>query len=159
MSKITTFLTFNDQAEPAAKHYVSIIPNSRIVEITRYPEGAPAPAGSVMVVSFELDGRPFAALNGGPHFTFSEGVSLSVECKDQAEIDLYWAKLSDGGEEGPCGWLKDRFGLSWQIVPAGIAELVSRPGAMEAMMGMKKLVIADLRAAGRARAGSAAAAR
>ena len=159
MSKITTFLTFNDQAEQAAKQYVSIIPNSRIVEITRYPEGGPAPAGSVMVVTFELDGRPFAALNGGPPFTFSEGVSLSVECKDQAEIDLYWAKLSDGGEEGPCGWLKDRFGLSWQVVPAGIGELVSRPGAMEAMMGMKKLVIADLRAAGRARAGSAAAAR
>jgi predicted 3-demethylubiquinone-9 3-methyltransferase (glyoxalase superfamily) len=98
-----------------------------------------------MTVAFELDGRSYVALNGGPHFTFSEGISLSIECKDQAEIDRYWAALTEGGEEGPCGWLKDRFGVSWQVNPAGIGDLIQHPGAMQAMMKMKKLDLAALK--------------
>jgi predicted 3-demethylubiquinone-9 3-methyltransferase (glyoxalase superfamily) len=146
MAKITTFLTYDDQAEAAANLYVSLFPDSRITSLVRYGAGAPFPAGTVMTVAFELDGRPYVALNGGPSFKFSEGISLSIECKDQAEIDRYWAALTaDGGEEGPCGWLKDRFGVSWQVNPAGIGDLLKHPGAMQAMMQMKKLDIAALK--------------
>jgi predicted 3-demethylubiquinone-9 3-methyltransferase (glyoxalase superfamily) len=145
MAKITTFLTYDNQAEQAATLYVSLFENSRITRVTRYGEGAPLPAGTVMTVAFELDGRSYVALNGGPHFTFSEGISLSIECKDQAEIDRYWAALTEGGEEGPCGWLKDRFGVSWQVNPAGIGDLIQHPGAMQAMMKMKKIDLAALK--------------
>jgi predicted 3-demethylubiquinone-9 3-methyltransferase (glyoxalase superfamily) len=148
MPTITTFLTFNDQAEQAAKLYTSIF-GGKIVDITRYGKGAPAPEGTVMTVAFEILGTRFVALNGGPSFTFSPGTSLFVACDTQAEIDAYWAKLTDGGTEVACGWVTDRYGLSWQIVPARIAELLQKPGAMQAMMQMKKLDIATLEAAGR----------
>src|SRR5215470_16789672 len=116
--KITTFLWFDNNAEEAANFYVSIFKNSRILSAPRYPEGSPAPPGTVMVVDFELDGQRFTALNGGPHFKFTEAISLLVHCKDQAEVDYYWEKLTaDGGQESQCGWLKDKFGLSWQITP------------------------------------------
>lgn len=145
MSKITTFLTFNTHAEDAAKLYVSLFPNSRITNVLRYPAGAPFPPGTAMTVAFELDGQPYTALNGGPTFTFSEGISLAVECQDQAEIDRLWAALIEGGgHEGQCGWLKDRFGVSWQVVPKGLGKLLERPGAVQAMMAMKKLDIAGL---------------
>src|SRR6266571_3590528 len=115
MPRITTFLAYEDQAEEAAKFYVSVFENSRIRSVTRYGEAGPGPKGSVMTVAFELDGQEFVALNGGSHFKFTDAISLSVDCKTQEEIDSYWEKLSEGGEPGPCGWLKDRFGLSWQI--------------------------------------------
>ncbi|MBX3159748.1 MAG: VOC family protein [Deltaproteobacteria bacterium] len=143
---ITPFLTFEHQAEQAAKLYTAIF-GGKIIDVTHYGDGAPRPKGSVMTVTFELLGQRYVALNGGPYFKFSEGFSLSVNCATQAEIDNYWGKLADGGEEGPCGWLKDRFGLSWQVVPANIGELLSKPAAMQAMMTMKKLIIADLVAA------------
>ncbi len=149
-SKITPSLWFDTQAEEAASFYVSIFTNSRIVSVAHYTEGAPRPAGMVMVVNFELDGQPFTAINGGPEFTFDEAISFQVDCADQAEVDEFWAKLSEGGEEGPCGWLKDRFGLSWQIVPARLNELLTDPDpdraqrAMQAMLGMKKIDIAEL---------------
>jgi predicted 3-demethylubiquinone-9 3-methyltransferase (glyoxalase superfamily) len=147
MPTITPFLTFDSQAETAANLYTSIF-GGKILSVARYGDGAPAPKGSVMTVSFELLGQAYTALNAGPHFKFSEGFSLCVQCATQDEIDTYWAKLTaDGGEPGPCGWLKDRFGLSWQIVPANIGELISRPAAMQAMMKMTKLDIAALVAA------------
>jgi predicted 3-demethylubiquinone-9 3-methyltransferase (glyoxalase superfamily) len=151
--RITPNLWFDNQAEEAAEHYVSIFPNSRIVHVARYPEGAPGPAGNVMVVEFELDGERVVAINGGPQFTFSEAVSLQVSCDSQEEVDYYWERLSDGGEEGPCGWLKDRYGLSWQVTPRGMDEVFSDPDpkraerAMQAMLGMKKLDIAELQRA------------
>src|SRR5437763_10130592 len=123
MPKPTPFLWFDDQAEEAARFYASVFPRSRVVTAARYPEGAPKPAGSVMTVEFGLDGQPFIALNGGPEFQFDEAVSFVITCADQDEIDYYWDKLSEGGEEGPCGWLKDRYGLSWQVVPEGMGEL------------------------------------
>jgi predicted 3-demethylubiquinone-9 3-methyltransferase (glyoxalase superfamily) len=147
---LAPFLTFNDQAEDAEKLYVSIFKNSKIVSVNRYGDAGPGPKGSAMVVVFELDGQRYTALNGGPHFKFSDGVSLLVDCKTQQEVDDYWAKLSEGGEPGPCGWLKDRFGLSWQIVPTVLGEMMSDPDAgkagrvMGAMMKMKKLDIAGL---------------
>ncbi len=150
MPKITTFLTYDDRAEEAAKLYVSVFPGARITRVTRYGPGGPQPEGGVMTVAFELDGQPFVALNGGPHFTFTDGVSLSVDCKTQQEVDAYWDRLSEGGEEGPCGWLKDRFGLSWQITPTVLGEMLGDPDpdrsrrVMEAMLGMKKICIADL---------------
>lgn len=151
MQKITTFLTFNDQAEEAAALYTSIFNNSKITSISRYGEGAPVPAGTVITVSFVLDGQPFSALNGGPHFTFSEGISLFVHCDTQEEVDGYWEKLTaDGGQPGPCGWLKDKFGVSWQIIPAALGRLLQRkdPGqaqrVMQAMMSMSKIDIATL---------------
>lgn len=153
MSKITSFLTFNDQAEEAANFYVSVIPNSRILNVTRQGKSGPGPEGSVMAVAFELDGLPFVALNGGPHFTFTEGFSLSVSCETQDEIDTYWEKLSEGGEKGQCGWLKDRFGLSWQVNPPILSKMLSDPDpakskrAMEAMLKMNKIVIEDLQRA------------
>lgn len=154
MSKITTFLTFNDQAEEAAKLYTSVFPNSRITNVSRYGEGGPGPKGSVMSINFELDGQEFYALNGGPTFKFEEGISLFVSCESRREIDDYTAKLTvGGGEQGPCGWLKDRFGVSWQIVPRIIGELLGDKDpakaqrAMQAMLGMKKLDIAELKQA------------
>ena len=150
MPKVHPFLWFDTQAEEAANLYVSLFPNSRIVSVARYGEGAPAPKGAVMTVSFELDGQRFTALNGGPLFKFTEAVSFSVECGDQAEVDRYWSALTAGGEESRCGWLKDRFGLSWQITPRALGELLGDPDpaksrrVMEAMLKMNKIVIADL---------------
>ncbi|MEU6767986.1 VOC family protein [Streptomyces sp. NPDC046853] len=153
MPRITPNLWFDTQGEDAAKFYVSVFPNSKITSVAHYGEAGPRPAGTVMTVEFELDGQPYLALNGGPEFTFNEAVSLSIDCADQAEVDHYWTKLSEGGEEGPCGWLKDKFGLSWQVVPAALGTLMSDPDqgraqrAMAAMLGMKKLDVAALYAA------------
>src|SRR5580765_1594457 len=129
MHEITPCLWFDTDGEDAAKLYTSVFPNSRIVEVARYGSAGPRPEGTVMTVSFELDGKPFLALNGGPEFSFSEAVSFQVDCADQAEVDHYWERLSEGGEEGPCGWLKDRFGLSWQIVPRVLPVLLAQPDA------------------------------
>ena len=149
MPNITTFLTFNNQAEEAARFYTSIFPNSRITQITHYPDLGPQfpfKAGSVMTVSFTLDGREFVALNGGPQFTFSQGFSISVECDTQAEVDRYWDALTaGGGQPVACGWLTDKFGVSWQINPKILMEMVSDPDpvkakkAMDAMMTMVKI--------------------
>ncbi len=153
MQKISPFLWFDTQAEAAAKLYVSVFKNSRIVEVTRYGEAGPGPEGSVMTVSFQLDGQDFIALNGGPHFKFTEAISFSVDCKTQAEVDEFWDKLSEGGEQGPCGWLKDKYGLSWQINPTVLGELLNDPDpakskrVMEAMLKMKKIDIAGLKKA------------
>ena len=153
MPTINTFLTFAHQAEEAAEFYTSIFPDSRIVKISRYGAGAPAPEGSVMTVSFELLGRTYIALNGGPSFSFSPGFSMFVTCDTQDEVDRYWERLTAGGQEVACGWLTDKFGLSWQVVPAGFVELVSDPDpvkagrAMQAMMTMKKLDLPALRRA------------
>lgn len=151
MPTITPFLTFNDQAEEAAKLYTSIFRNSSITQVNRYSEGAPAPAGTVMSVSFTLDGQPFSALNGGPHFSFAEGISLFVHCETQEEVDNYWEKLTaDGGQPGPCGWLKDKFGVSWQIIPAALGRLLQDPNpakaqrTMQAMLKMSKIDVATL---------------
>jgi predicted 3-demethylubiquinone-9 3-methyltransferase (glyoxalase superfamily) len=152
---ITPCLWFDDQAEEAAKYYCDVFPNSKIIDESHYGEAGRdqhgrAP-GSVMTVSFELDGRPFTALNGGPHFRFSEAISLQLFCETQAEIDRYWKKLSADPKSEQCGWLKDKYGLSWQVVPAVLPELLRDPKdpgaqrAMEAMLGMKKLEIAALR--------------
>jgi predicted 3-demethylubiquinone-9 3-methyltransferase (glyoxalase superfamily) len=157
MHDITPCLWFDTEAEDAARMYTSVFANSRITSISRYGEGAPREAGMVMVVAFELDGRPFTALNGGPQYTFSEAVSFQVMCDDQAQIDHFWDALGDGGELGPCGWLKDRFGVSWQIVPRRLTELLSQSDpetsqrVMQCMMGMGKLVIAELEDAAAAR--------
>ena len=151
--KITPNLWFDTEAEQAADFYVSVFKNSRIVHVAHYPEGAPREAGMVMTVLFELDGQRFVGINGGPEFQFDEAVSFQINCEDQDEVDHYWEKLSEGGEEGPCGWLKDRFGLSWQVVPKGMEELFSDPDperarrAMESMLQMKKLDLATLQAA------------
>ena len=155
MKNIVTCLWFDTEGEAAAELYTSVFPNSKILEIARYGEAGPRPAGTVMTVSFELKGQEFLALNGGPEFTFSEAVSFQVMCESQGEVDHFWSKLGYGGEHGPCGWLKDRFGLSWQIVPTRLGELLGDPDparaqrAMTAMLGMGKLDIAELeRAAG-----------
>jgi predicted 3-demethylubiquinone-9 3-methyltransferase (glyoxalase superfamily) len=150
MQKITTNLWFDTEAEEAVEHYCSIFDNSRIVHVARYTDAGPRPAGSVMTVDFELDGQRFTAINGGPEFKFSEAISLLINCKDQDEIDHYWDRLTDGGEEGPCGWCKDRYGLSWQVAPEGMEEIFSGEDpersrrAMEAMFQMKKLDVAAL---------------
>ncbi|WP_080054772.1 VOC family protein [Spirosoma aerolatum] len=150
MQKITTFLTFNDQAEEAVRLYTSLFKNSKIASVSHYGEGAPAPAGSVMSVTFQLDGQEFSALNGGSYFKFAEGISLFVNCETQEEVDLYWEKLSEGGEKGPCGWLKDKFGVSWQIVPSKLGHLLGDKDpekakrVMQAMLKMNKLDIATL---------------
>jgi predicted 3-demethylubiquinone-9 3-methyltransferase (glyoxalase superfamily) len=150
MQKITPWLWFDTEAEEAAKFYTSVFPNSKIGEISRYGSAGPRPEGMVMTVAFELDGQEFSALNGGPDFTFNEAISLQVSCKDQEEVDHYWNTLSEGGEEGPCGWLKDRFGVSWQIVPDRLGELLSDPDreksqrVMQAMLGMKKIEVEGL---------------
>ena len=152
--RITPNLWFDTQAEEAAEFYCSVFPNSRIVAVSHYTEAVPSKAGMVLTVDFELDGQRITALNGGPQFTFDEAISLLIDCKDQAEVDYYWEKLTDGGEEGPCGWVKDRYGLSWQVVPAGMdalfadgADRDAAARAMEAMFQMKKLDIAALEAA------------
>ena len=154
MQRITTFLTYNTQAEDAAKLYTSVFKNSKIISTSRYGDGAPAPKGTVMGVIFELDGQRFHALNGGPTFKFAEGISLFVDCETQAEIDDYTAKLiANGGEQGPCGWIKDRFGVSWQIVPRVLGQLLgdqdqAKAGrVMQAMLKMKKLDIKGLQQA------------
>jgi predicted 3-demethylubiquinone-9 3-methyltransferase (glyoxalase superfamily) len=151
MSGITPFLWFDTEAEEAAKLYTSIFPHSRILSVNRYGSAGPGAEGEVMTVSFELDGTRFVALNGGPaHAAFTEAVSFVISCRDQDEVDRYWTALSDGGEEGPCGWLKDRFGLSWQVVPDALPELIGDPDperaqrAMAAMLQMKKLDIGEL---------------
>ncbi|QEC49528.1 VOC family protein [Baekduia soli] len=152
-TRITPNLWFDTEAEEAAAFYVSVFDDSRIVNVTHYTEAGPRPAGMVMTVEFELDGQRIVAINGGPQFTFDEAISLQIDCADQAEVDRFWSLLSDGGQEGPCGWLKDRYGLSWQVVPVGMDEMLADPDpervrrAMEAMFTMRKLDLAALRAA------------
>src|SRR4051812_1042189 len=151
--KIVPNLWFDTEAEDAANFYTSVFKSSRIVNVSRYTEAGPQPAGTVMTVEFELDGQRFVGINGGPEFTFDEAVSFQIDCETQDEIDDFWARLSEGGEEGAGGWLKDRYGLSWQVVPRELEELVADPDpkraerAMAAMLGMRKLDIAALRAA------------
>ncbi len=154
MQKIVTFLWFDREAEEAMNFYLSVFPDSKVLSVSRYPEGSPGPAGEVMVASFELGGQEFQALNGGPQFKFTEAISLMVNCETQAEVDNYWEKLTaNGGEESMCGWLKDKYGLSWQIVPTALGKLMSDPDpeksqrVMQAMLGMKKLDIAALQRA------------
>jgi predicted 3-demethylubiquinone-9 3-methyltransferase (glyoxalase superfamily) len=152
VQKITPFLWFDTQALEAARFYVSLFKNSKLGAIARYGAAGPGPAGSVMSVSFTLEGQQFHALNGGPVYQFTPAISLFVDCKTQREVDTLWRKLTRGGEAVQCGWLKDKFGLSWQIVPSGLGELIKEPAAMRAMLGMKKLDIARLkRAAARKR--------
>lgn len=153
MNTLTTCLWFDTKGEEAANFYVSIFKNSKVTDVTRYGEAGPRPAGTVLTVSFELDGQPFVALNGGPEFTFNEAVSFQIGCESQDEVDYYWNALTDGGEEGPCGWLKDRFGVSWQVVPSAVPRLLGDPDperakrATEAMFSMKKIDIAAMQAA------------
>ena len=150
MQKLTPCLWFDTQGEDAAKFYTSIFPNSRILTVTRYGADAPRPEGTVLTVDFELDAQKFVALNGGPEFTFNEAISFQVDCEDQEEVDTYWKKLGEGGEHGPCGWLKDRFGVSWQIVPSVLPRLLQDPDpeksqrVMAAMMKMGKIEIGEL---------------
>src|SRR3954453_12319311 len=154
--KLTPCLWFDTQGEEAAIFYTSIFPSSRITEVTRFGSAGPRPEGMVMTVSFELDGQEFLALNGGPEFTFSEAISFQIGCEDQDEVDYYWNALSECGEEGPCGWLKDRFGLSWQIVPTALPELLAGADrersqrVMQAMLEMKKIDIDALERAAEA---------
>jgi predicted 3-demethylubiquinone-9 3-methyltransferase (glyoxalase superfamily) len=151
--KIIPNLWFDTEAEEAAKFYTSVFDNSRIVNVTHYTEAGPRTAGMVMTVEFELDGQRFVGINGGPEFTFDEAVSFQINCETQDEVDYYWQRLSEGGQEGPCGWLKDRHGLSWQVVPTVLEELLADPDparaqrAMQAMLGMGKLDIEALREA------------
>jgi predicted 3-demethylubiquinone-9 3-methyltransferase (glyoxalase superfamily) len=151
--KIIPNLWFDTEAEEAAAFYVSVFPNSRIVGVTHYTEGAPRPAGMVLTVEFELDGQRFVGINGGPQFTFDEAVSFQITCADQDEIDYYWQRLTDGGQESQCGWLKDRYGLSWQVVPTGMEQLLNDPDpqraerAMAAMLTMVKIDIAEIQRA------------
>jgi predicted 3-demethylubiquinone-9 3-methyltransferase (glyoxalase superfamily) len=153
MPRITPNLWFDTQGEQAAEFYVSVFPNSKITNITRYTEAGPGPAGEVLTVDFVLDGQEYTAINGGPVFTFDEAISFLINCADQAEVDYYWSKLTEGGEESQCGWLKDKFGLSWQVVPENWADLLNDPDraradrAMRATLGMKKIDIAAIYAA------------
>lgn len=153
MPKITPNLWFDTEGEEAAEFYVSIFPNSKITNVTYYGDAGPGEPGTVLTVDFVLDGQEYTAINGGPAFTFDEAISLLVNCADQDEVDYYWDKLLDGGQESQCGWLKDRYGLSWQIAPEGMAEILNDPDqaraqrAMKAMLGMVKLDLAALRAA------------
>jgi predicted 3-demethylubiquinone-9 3-methyltransferase (glyoxalase superfamily) len=162
MQKITTFLWFDEEAEQAAEHYVSVFASrpgggsgdgSAVEEVSRYGEAGPGTPGSAMTVSFRLEGQGFLALNGGPGHPFSDAISLLVHCRDQEEVDHFWKHLADGGEEGPCGWVKDRYGLSWQIVPDELTQLIQDPDparanrAMRAMLAMGKIEIAELRRA------------
>ena len=153
MRPITPNLWFDTEAEQAAQFYVSVFPDSRIISTARYPEGAPGPTGTVMTVEFELDGQRFVGINGGPQFPFTEAVSFQITCETQEEVDRYWQALTEGGEESMCGWLKDRYGLSWQVVPQGMEEVFADADparaqrAMQAMLGMRKLDLAALQAA------------
>jgi predicted 3-demethylubiquinone-9 3-methyltransferase (glyoxalase superfamily) len=160
MQRITTFLTFDDRAEEAIDFYTSIFENSRVLNSTRYGDAGPGPKGALMSATFELDGQRFMALNGGPSFRFEQGISLFVDCETQEEVDRYWEALSEGGEKGPCGWLADKFGVSWQIVPRALGEMLSDEDlekaqrVMNAMLQMSKIEIDELR---RAYEGAAAA--
>jgi predicted 3-demethylubiquinone-9 3-methyltransferase (glyoxalase superfamily) len=153
MKKITPFLWFNDNAEEAMNFYTSIFKNSKILSVTRYGDAGPGPKGTVMVGTFQLDGEKFIALNGGPLYKFTEAISFSVDCETQEEIDYFWEKLSEGGEKSQCGWLKDKFGLSWQVVPSKMGELMNsrEPGksqrVMQEMLKMSKLDIKILQEA------------
>jgi predicted 3-demethylubiquinone-9 3-methyltransferase (glyoxalase superfamily) len=146
----TTCLWFDGQAEEAANYYTSVFQNSRVGRISRYTDAGPAPAGSVLAVEFELNGQKFVGLNGGPEFEFSEAISFQIFCEDQDEVDYYWSKLTEGGEEGPCGWLKDKYGVSWQVIPKGLVDMLTDEDpekakrTTEAMYAMKKLDIAAL---------------
>jgi predicted 3-demethylubiquinone-9 3-methyltransferase (glyoxalase superfamily) len=151
--KITPSLWFDTQAEDAANFYTSVFKNSRVINVNRYTDAGPRPAGTVMTVDFELDGMRFVGINGGPQFKFDEAVSFQISCEDQGEVDYFWERLSEGGSEGPCGWLKDKFGLSWQVVPTGMEEFFGDPDpgraerAMKAMLSMSKIDIAEIRRA------------
>jgi predicted 3-demethylubiquinone-9 3-methyltransferase (glyoxalase superfamily) len=153
MPRITPNLWFDTESKDAAEFYVSVFPNSQIRNVSYYGEAGPRPAGTVLTVDFVLDGQEFTAINGGPEFTFDEAVSFLINCADQDEVDNYWDKLTEGGEESQCGWLKDKFGLSWQVVPEDLEKLITDPDkgraerAMQAMLGMKKLDVAALHAA------------
>jgi predicted 3-demethylubiquinone-9 3-methyltransferase (glyoxalase superfamily) len=162
MQKITPMLWYDDQAEEAANHYITIFSErpgsgpgeSKVLSVSRYGEAGPGPTGSVMVVEFQLDGQDFTALNGGAqHFAFNEAISFVVTCESQAEVDYFWDALSEGGEESVCGWLKDKYGLSWQVTPTGMVEMLNSPNqeaaqrAMQAMLGMKKIDLAELQRA------------
>ena len=153
MQKITPFLWFDGKAEEAMRFYVSIFKNSKVGAITRYGDAGPGPKGTVMVVTFQLDGQEFIALNGGPQFTFSPAISLVVNCETQEEVDAFWDKLSEGGEKQQCGWLKDKYGLSWQIVPTVLGEMMQDKDAeksqrvMKAMLQMNKMDVARLKQA------------
>jgi predicted 3-demethylubiquinone-9 3-methyltransferase (glyoxalase superfamily) len=150
MQKIAPCLWFDAEAEEAARFYTSVFPNSRVVDVSHYGSAGPRPEGMVMTVTFELGGQRFVALNGGPEFTFTEAISFEVNCDTQQEVDTFWSTLSEGGEEGPCGWLKDRYGVSWQIVPKALLELLADPDreksqrVMSAMLQMKKIEIDEL---------------
>jgi predicted 3-demethylubiquinone-9 3-methyltransferase (glyoxalase superfamily) len=150
MQNITPCLWFDTEGEDAARFYTSVFPNSRIVDVARYGSAGPRPEGTVMTVSFELDGQKFVALNGGPDFTFNEAISFQVNCGNQEEVDAFWSTLSEGGEEGPCGWLKDKYGVSWQIVPTVLTDLLADPDpeksqrVMAAMLSMGKIEIEEL---------------
>lgn len=156
MQKIIPFLWFDGQAEEAMNFYVSIFRNSKITNVNRYPKGAPAPEGSVMTASFELNGLKFVALNGGPMYQFSPAISFVIDCEDQAEVDYYWEKLGAGGKYNQCAWLDDKFGVTWQIVPKQLGQLLSDPDpvkagrVMQAMMKMQKIDIAELQRAANA---------
>ena len=151
--KITTCLWFDNQAEEAAEFYVSVFEDARVLDVARYGEGGPGAAGQAITVRFEIGGRTFTALNGGPAFTFSEAVSFVVDCASQEEVDRYWTALSEGGSEGQCGWLKDKYGVSWQVIPSVLGQLIGGPDrvgsqrAMQAMLAMHKLNIAALQKA------------
>lgn len=153
MQKITPFLWYDNNADEAVSLYISVFKNSKITDITRYGDAGPGPKGSVMTIAFQLEGQDFIALNGGPMFKFTEAISLSVDCKTQQEVDELWEKLSAGGQPGQCGWLKDKFGLSWQIVPSALVEMLQDQDAeksnrvMQAMMQMRKIDVASLRRA------------
>ena len=153
MQKITPFLWFDNNPEEAVNFYTSLFRNSKILGVTRYPEGSPGPVGTVMTVAFQLDGQEFIALNGGPHFKFTEAISFSVDCETQEEVDKYWEKLSEGGEKSRCGWLKDKYGLSWQVNPGILGEMLQDKDpakakrVMDAMLQMDKIDIPTLKQA------------
>jgi predicted 3-demethylubiquinone-9 3-methyltransferase (glyoxalase superfamily) len=153
MQKIVPYLWFDTQAEEAVNFYTSLFKNSKILEISRYGEGMPLPAGTVLTISFQLEGQDFVALNGGPSFKFTEAVSLFVNCQTQEEVDFLWTKFTEDGEESMCGWLKDKYGLSWQIIPAGLSDLLQGPDpaksvrAVQCMLTMKKIDLAKIRQA------------
>ena len=153
MQKITPYLWFDNQAEEAANFYTSLFKNSKILNVTHYGENMPLPAGTALTISFQLDGQEFVVLNGGPQFKFTEAISLFVNCETQEEVDALWAKFTAGGEESMCGWLKDKYGLSWQIIPAGLGDLISGPDAersaraVQCMFTMKKIDLAKIRQA------------
>jgi predicted 3-demethylubiquinone-9 3-methyltransferase (glyoxalase superfamily) len=153
MPRITPNLWFDTQAKEAAEFYISVFPNSRITNVSYYSEAGPRPAGTVLTVDFVLDGQEYTAIGGGPEFTFDEAISLLINCADQDEIDYYWSKLTDGGKEGSCGWLKDKYGLSWQVCPVGMNDFLNDPDparvdrAMKAVFAMRKIDIAALHAA------------